>query len=174
MSEQSPKACVPGVEPWLRGQVVGVEPAVSALLLSFQQVREDLLQHASGLSAAQLWAQPHGMTPAGFHIRHAGGAAERLCMYLTGRPLTDEQKAAARRESEPGASFDELMAELSARLANVEESVRGLTASQLGEHRGVGVRQLPTTVIGVLIHIAEHTQRHLGQAITTAKLVRAM
>jgi hypothetical protein len=146
---------------------------VSALIRSFEQVREELRQHASDLTAAQLWAAPHGMTPAGFHIRHAGGAAERLCTYLEGRLLSDGQKAAARREAEPGASFDELMDELSARLTYVESVARGITAAQWPEGRGVGAKQLPATVIGLVIHIAEHTQRHLGQAISAAKLARA-
>jgi hypothetical protein len=173
MSEETAKIAVPGVEPWLRGPVEGVPPAVGALIHSFQQVREDLELHASGLSVSQLWAQPHGMGSAGFHIRHAGGAAERLCTYLEGRALTGDQKAAARSEAEPGASYEELMAELSARLEKVEQTVRQLTPEQLGESRGVGAKQLPTTVTGLLVHIAEHTQRHLGQAISAAKLARA-
>jgi hypothetical protein len=31
---------------------------------------------------------------------------------------------------------------------------------------------LPTTVAGLLMHIAEHTARHVGQAISAAKLAR--
>jgi hypothetical protein len=173
MSDQAAKACIPGVEPWLRGPIEGVEPAAGALILSFQQVREDLRQHVGDLTPVQVWAAPPGMAPAGFHIRHAGGAADRLCAYLEGRSLSDEQKAAARREAEPGASFEELIAELSARLERVENVVRGITAAQMNDARAVGAKQLPTTVIGLIVHIAEHTQRHLGQAITTAKLARA-
>jgi len=32
---------------------------------------------------------------------------------------------------------------------------------------------LPTTVGGLLVHVADHTQRHVGQAVTTAKIVVA-
>jgi hypothetical protein len=38
----------------------------------------------------------------------------------------------------------------------------------------VGRARLPSTVFGLLFHVAEHTQRHAGQAITTAKIVRGL
>jgi uncharacterized damage-inducible protein DinB len=38
--------------------------------------------------------------------------------------------------------------------------------------RLVGRAQLPSNVLGLLFHAAEHTMRHTGQVITTAKIVR--
>ena len=44
----------------------------------------------------------------------------------------------------------------------------------LGDERLVGRAALPSTVRGLLFHGAEHTQRHVGQVITTAKIVRGL
>lgn len=160
-------------EPWLRGPLDGVSPFVAPLLHSFMQVREDLAKHTEGLSPEQLWKSPGGAAPVGFHIRHAGRAADRLCTYLEGGALSEAQMAALRDEMAPGASREELLAELDANLRRVESAVRSLDASTLAEPRYVGRKRLPTSVIGLVVHIAEHTQRHAGQAITTARIISA-
>ena len=161
-------------EPWLRGPVAGVDPLVAPVLYAFQQAREDLARHTAGLTPAQLWARPHGLGSAGFHLRHIAGSVERLMAYVQGRQLTPEQLAAARTEMEPGAGREELLAALDASLGRAEAIVRTLDPTTLAEPREVGRKRLPTTVIGLLIHIAEHTQRHTGQAISAAKLARAL
>lgn len=161
-------------EPWLRGPIPGVDPLVANLFYTFTQTREELAVHLEGLTAAQLWDRPAGLTAsAGFHIRHIGGAAERLGAYLRGQPLTAAQLAALAAEAEPGATPAELLAELDARLSALEAEVRRIGPESYREPRSVGRGKLPSTVIGLVVHIAEHTQRHLGQAITTAKIVRA-
>lgn len=161
-------------EPWLSGPIEGVDPLIAPLLRSFEQVRQELATHTADLSPEQLWSRPFGMPSAGFHIRHLGGAADRLCTYLRGEQLTDAQMARLRAESEPGAAPADLLAELHADLARVEQTVRAIDTAALREFRGVGRKQLPTTVHGLIVHIAEHSQRHLGQAITTIKLVRSI
>jgi uncharacterized damage-inducible protein DinB len=161
-------------EPWLRGQSAGIHPLTTPVLYAFQQAREDLARHTEGLTREQLWARPYGLGPAGFHIRHIGGSVERLATYLQGRQLMEEQLAAAQREMEPGADRDELLAGLDAALRDAESVVRSVDPAKLAEPREVGRKRLPTTVIGLLTHIAEHTQRHVGQAVTTARIVRGM
>jgi len=159
-------------EPWLRGPLPDVDPVIAPLLYSFQQVREELARHTDHLSAEQIWSRPHGATPLGFHIRHIGGSAERLCTYLEGRQLSPAQLESMSRESEPGATREQLLAELESTFSRCENIARSIDLSTLRDAREVGRQRLPTTVIGLLVHIAEHTQRHLGQAITTAKLLR--
>lgn len=159
-------------EPWLRGPLEGVSPFVAPLLYSFQMAREDLARHTEGLSAEQLWARPAGAAPVGFHIRHIGGSVERLMVYAQGGQLREEQLAALRDEMTPGATREELLAELDRALSAAECAARALPPEALAEPRGVGRKRLPTTVIGLLVHTAEHTQRHVGQAVTTARLVR--
>ena len=161
-------------EPWLSGPIEGVHPLVAPLIFSFTQVREDAASWTEGLTAEQLWAEPQGAGSVGFHIRHAGGAAERLCTYLEGRQLNDDQIAASKAEKAPGATRDALLAELNSRLNAVEAVVKTLDPATLSEPRGVGRKMLPTTVIGLIVHIAEHTQRHIGEAIVTAKWARTI
>ena len=141
---------------------------------SFIQAREELGRAIEGASAEELWTKPFGQASAGFHIRHMAGAAERLGTYLKDEPLSTEQLDALKREAEPGASAGELMAEWEVRVQRLERYVRAIDPEALRLERRVGRLGLPTTVIGLIVHIAEHSQRHLGQAITTLKMVRAM
>lgn len=160
-------------EPWLRGPLEGVDPLLAPVLHSFQQAREDLALHTEGLTPEQLWARPHGLGPAGFHIRHIAGSVDRLITYAGGRQLSGEQLAQTRAEMEPGAGREELLAAVEAAFARAEAVVSALDPAALRTPREVGRKRLPTTVAGLLVHIAEHTQRHVGQAISAAKLARA-
>jgi hypothetical protein len=159
-------------EPWLRGPIPGVDTLVAPILYCFQQAREDLARHTEGLTTAQIWARPHGFGPVGFHLRHIAGSVERLMTYVEGRQLSPEQFAAIDRQMDPGASLDELLADLDRSLSRAGEIVRAIDSATLTEPRAVGRKQLPTTLIGLLTHIAEHTQRHVGEAISAAKLAR--
>jgi uncharacterized damage-inducible protein DinB len=58
-------------------------------------------------------------------------------------------------------------------LESAERVVRSIDPSTLAEARTVGRKRLPTTVVGLLTHIAEHTQRHVGQAVSAAKWIAA-
>lgn len=160
-------------EPWLRGPAPGVNPLLAPALYAFQQAREDLARHTEGLTTEQIWARPHGMTPLGFHIRHIAGSVDRLITYLEGHMLNEVHMAALAAEKEPGESLDQLMAELERALQKAERVIRSTDPGSLAEPRSVGRQRLPTTVIGLITHIAEHTQRHLGQAISAAKLARS-
>ncbi len=145
---------------------------LSPALYSFQQVREDLARHTRGLSSAQVWARPKGMEPLGFQLRHVAGSVDRLTTYLEDQSLGAGQLKALAGEMEPGADLDELLAGVEASLLRAETVIRAIVPATFSDARWVGRKRLPTTVIGLLVHIAEHTQRHLGQAISAAKLAR--
>lgn len=157
------------IEPWLRGPIDGVDPLISPILYAFQQAREDLAHYTQSLTTGQLWARPHAFGSVGFHIRHIAGSTERLMAYLEERALTGEQLAGLTREHEPGASREELLAQLDQSFRQAEAAVRRIPLDRLREPRYVGRKRLPTTVAGLLTHIAEHTQRHVGQAVSAAK-----
>jgi hypothetical protein len=159
-------------EPWLRGELPGVDPLLAPALRSFEQVRGDLAVHCAGLSTEQVWRSPHGLAPLGFHLRHIAGSVDRLTTYLEGCQLDEAQLAALRAETEPGASLADLLDGIDRALDRAARVIRSIDAATFPEPRYVGRRRLPTTVLGVIVHIAEHTQRHLGQAISAAKLVR--
>lgn len=149
-----------------------MHPVLAPALYTFQQTREDLARHTKGISAGQVWARPHGLAPLGFHLRHIAGSVDRLTAYLEGRPLDAAQMGALAEEMEPGASLEELLADVDRVLLRAAEAIRAIDPATFAEPRWVGRKRLPTTVIGLVVHIAEHTQRHLGQAIGAAQLAR--
>jgi uncharacterized damage-inducible protein DinB len=156
-------------EPWLRGPIPGVDPFIAPLFYSFQMAREDLAHHTSDLTTEQIWATPNGFGSVGFHLRHIAGAADRLMTYAAGAPLSEAQMSVLKAEKDPGATREMLLAAIDAAFAKAEATARALDLANLTAPRTVGRKQLPTTVIGLLVHIAEHTQRHVGQAISAAK-----
>ena len=161
-------------EPWMRGPIEDVSNLLAPVLYSFQMAREDLAKFTASLETAGLWAKPHGLAPVGFHILHIAGSADRLVTYLQGRELTAAQLSAlAAEESARDLSRDELLGVLEGAFRAAEQVIRAIDLNTLGDARTVGRKRLPTSVIGLLTHIAEHTQRHVGQAIVTAKLAAA-
>ena len=150
----------------------GVHPLAAPILYAFQQAREDLSKYTEGLHVPQIWAKPYGFGSVGFHIRHIAGSTDRLMTYLEGKQLSPEQLDQLKTEHQPGASREELLANLDGAFRNAEIIVRGLDPARLAEPREIGRQRLPATVIGLLTHNAEHTQRHVGQAISAAKLAR--
>jgi uncharacterized damage-inducible protein DinB len=154
----------------MRGPLPGVDTFIAPLLYSFQMAREDLARYTAGLTTEQIWATPHGFGSLGFHLRHIAGSTDRLMTYVTGGHLSSAQMAALKTEKEPGATREELLSGIDQAFATAETIARALDPARLADTRGVGRKQLPTTVIGLLVHIAEHTQRHVGQAISAAKL----
>jgi hypothetical protein len=160
-------------EPWLRGSLSGLDPVISGVLYCFEQVREDVARWTGDLSDDDLWRREGDLAPVGFHIRHMAGSVERLMTYARGHQLSEEQLAALGRESQPGPGRAELTEEFESTLKGAEDTLRSLDPARLPEPRQVGRSRLPTTLGGLLVHIAEHTQRHLGEAIITAKVVRS-
>jgi hypothetical protein len=159
----------------MRGPIAGVSPLTAPILYTFQHAREDLGHYTEALTTGQLWARPFELGSVGFHILHIAGSVTRLMTYLQGGQLSPEQLAALDAEkSPPPMGRDELLRTMDDAFAEAERVVRAIDPATLGDSREVGRQRLPSTVIGLLTHIAEHTQRHVGQAISAAKLVRAL
>lgn len=157
----------------MRGPIAGVHPLLAPLLYCFQQAREDLAKHTEGLTPQQIWASPHDFGSVGFHLRHIAGSTDRLMTYLQARALSELQMAALEEEKRPGGpAREELLDSMDRIFHDAESVVRALNPAILAEPRTVGRQRLPTTVIGLLSHIGEHTQRHVGQAISAAKWAR--
>jgi uncharacterized damage-inducible protein DinB len=160
-------------EVWLRGPVAGIEPLLMPAAHSLLQVREDIGQALMELDDVQLWTRPGGAASVGFHVRHIGGSIVRLLTYARGERLTDQQLADGRRESTETVDRNHLLAEVHAAIEGALEQIRTTPPSILLERRSVGRAGLPSTVLGLLFHVAEHATRHAGQALTTARIVRA-
>lgn len=160
-------------EPWLRGSFADLPVLTRAVLHALELAAEDIERWCSSLTDDELNARPAGISPVAFHMRHIVRSADRLLTYADGRPLSPQQIAALKAELDTGATREDLFAEFRAGIESAAVRVRGFTPLQFDEHRKVGKRQLPTTVGSLLIHVADHTQRHTGQAITTSKVVTA-
>ncbi|MEO6804164.1 MAG: DinB family protein [Granulicella sp.] len=160
-------------EPWLRGTLAEIDAVRRQVLHSFELAEEDCERWCSGLSLEELEARPSGLPSVGFQMRHMVGSLDRLLTYLEGRQLSDEQMAALRSEQDAASSRAELFAEFEVGMATAAARVRAIAPGSYEEVRGVGRAMLPSTVGGLLVHCAEHTQRHVGQMVTTAKLVLA-
>jgi uncharacterized damage-inducible protein DinB len=160
-------------EPWLRGTLAEVPAVPRAVLHALELAEEDLKRWCGTLSDAQLNARPAGIAPVAFHLRHIARSIDRLLTYAEGNQLSDAQIAAMRSELDAGAKREELFAELDAALRNGEARIRAFDVARLNETRLVGKKELPTTLGGLLVHVADHTQRHVGQAVTTSKIVLA-
>jgi uncharacterized damage-inducible protein DinB len=160
-------------EPRLRGTLEEIPAVPRGVLHALELAREDLERWCDPLSEDELNARPGGIASVAFHLRHIARSLDRLLTYAEGRPLNGEQIAALKTELDPGAKRGDVFDELSAALANGMDRIRMIDAAKLEEKRSVGKKGLPSTVGGLLVHVADHTQRHVGQAITTTKIVRA-
>lgn len=160
-------------EPWLRGPIDGLHPAAAHLLYTFEQAREELAKFCATLTVEQIWRSPaDGVASVGFHLRHIAGSIDRLTTYLQGEQLSQIQLSGLHAEHEPGPSFIDLMELLELQFRSTERIVRTIPPATYGDRRVVGRKHLPTTVGGLVVHLSEHTQRHLGQAVLTAKFAR--
>jgi hypothetical protein len=159
-------------EPWLRGPIEGIEPLVTPVFFSFAQVREDLTRYVTGLSGEQIWRKTASGS-IGFHLQHLAGSADRLTTYVMGEQLSPEQLRVLKTESEGDAGAAALLTFVDNTLRDCEARLRTINPKSLYDDRTVGRKALPTTVLGLIVHLAEHTQRHLGQVITLAKAVQS-
>lgn len=160
-------------EPWLRGTLTEVPAVVRGVLHALELAREDAERWCGGLTGLEVNAEPAGLPSAAFQLRHIAGSVDRLLTYAEGRQLTNEQLAEMKREGEPaGALPRTLLDEFGAQMERAAGRIRAFAEVDLETPRSVGRKQLPTTVGGLLVHVADHTQRHVGQMVTTAKLVK--
>lgn len=164
-------------EPWLRGTHTEIPAVLRAVVHALELAREDIAHWCSTLSDEALntrpAAAPEPLAPVAFHLRHIVRSLDRLLTYAEGVQLRPDQLAALKTELDPGAAHIELFSEFQKGIDNAIRRVQAFSAADLEQPRSVGRKALPTTVGGLLVHCADHTQRHTGQAIATAKSVAA-
>ena len=160
---------------WQRGPVDGVPAVLQPVAHILLQVRESVAELVEGLTEEQWNARPAGVASPAFHVRHITGVIDRLFTYARGSALSDEQFAALRREGDPLQAVDVrlVIATLNARVDAALHELRTIDVNTLGDFRGVGRAQLPSTVIGCLVHGAENAMRHVGQLSVTTRVARA-
>jgi len=170
----APPLPAPYTEPWLRGTYADVPAAGRAVLHALDLALDDITKWTAGLTGEEIHSAPLGLTPIAFHLRHIARSTDRILTYSEGNQLTQEQLAALKVESTGDETLAELIAAVEISFSNAAERIRVLATADLNTPRFVGRRQLPTSIGGALIHVADHTQRHTGQVVTTAKVIKAM
>lgn len=160
---------------WQRGPIDGVPAVLQPVAHILLQVGESVDELVANLTEAQWNARPGGVASAAFHVRHIPGVIDRLFTYARGGSLSEQQFASLRAEGEPLAAADvpRTLAALHARVDTAVAELRTTDATTLGDFRAVGRAKLPSTVIGCLVHGAEHAMRHVGQLSVTARVARS-
>jgi uncharacterized damage-inducible protein DinB len=161
-------------EPWLRGTLAEVDAVRRGVLHALELAREDVERWCGGLTEEELEARPFGLPSVGFQLRHIVRSLDRLLTYAEGRQLSAEQISALKSEMEMSGSRADLFREFEDGIELAMKRVRAIAPGSYEEARGVGRAGLPSSVGGLLVHCADHTQRHVGQAVTTAKVVMGM
>jgi len=165
------------IEPWLRGTHTDVPAAGRAVLHALELSLDDLTKWTAGLTDAEVHSQPLGLTSIAFHLRHIARSTDRILTYAEGGQLSQEQLAALKTELDGEGkqeSLAELLAAVEVAFSDAADRIRVLATADLNTPRFVGRKQLPTSIGGAMIHVADHTQRHTGQVVTTAKVARAL
>jgi uncharacterized damage-inducible protein DinB len=162
-------------EVWLRGPLPNMPPWLQPVAHALLQAREEVAEELNDFPEHLLWQRPAGVASVGFHLQHLTGVLDRLTTYVRAESLTAEQLAALGQEGSPLDASTTAAVLLQAFHEQVEltlKQLRATTESELLAPRGVGRAQLPSNVLGLLFHAAEHTQRHVGQLLVTARVLR--
>lgn|SRR5690554_2534717 len=169
MAEQQP-------HPWLRGPVEGVPRELQPVAHALIQTREEVAAFTAGLPDALLWEGVAGLAPVGFHLKHIAGVIDRLFGQARLGTVTEEMRRAVeieRAHGQPaGVTTAELVRAVDASVDRALDQLRATDPATIYDHRPVGAKKLPSTVVGLLFHAAEHAQRHCGQLLVTARVVR--
>jgi uncharacterized damage-inducible protein DinB len=163
------------VEAWLSGPVEGVPPLLQPVAHALLNASQQIHAAVEGLTPGEISSRPRGIASVGYHVRHAMGSLDRLFTYARGDGLSSEQRKALVAEGagdDPDLNADDMTNAFDQAVEHALSQLRATDEATLLDHRGVGRAQLPSTVLGLLFHGGEHTARHAGQVVTTAKLVR--
>lgn len=161
-------------EAWLRGSLPGFDPLVMPAAHALVQAREDIVRVTGDATSQELWHRPGGVAAAGYHLQHLAGSLDRLLTYARGDRLSEAQLRALKQEAVAGAEPQALATAACDTIDRALDQLRRTSKDSLLDVRAVGRAQLPATVLGLIFHAAEHTTRHVGQLITTLKVVRGI
>ena len=165
---------VPYIEPWMSGSHSDVPAAGRAVLHALELALDDLTKWTTGIMDEEIHAHPLGLPSVAFHLKHIARSMDRILSYAEGSQLSAEQLAVLKTEQTGDENLATLLAEVEASFSNAAERVRVLATADFETFRGIGRKQLPASLGGALIHVADHTQRHVGQVVTTAKVLVAL
>ncbi len=161
-------------EVWLRGEKIeGISPLLQPIADAYLEAIEEIESFVKEVPENLLWEKVADSASVGFHLQHIVGFLDRLYTYADGIMLSDEQKAYLRSEGLPdNHSIADLFEKVKISLQNSIEKLKTVPENILSEPRFVGRAKLPTTVIGLYFHSAEHLMRHTGQLLVTCRVLK--
>lgn len=162
-------------EVWLRGPLEGIPALLQPVAHALLQAQEEIHDRLQDFPESLLWEQPAGVASPGFHLQHIPGVLDRLFAYADGRMLSDEQLHYLSLEGKirEGVQLSSLLEALDAQIRQSITRLKTIPPDTLTAVRGVGRKQVPSTVLGLLFHAAEHTMRHTGQLLVTVQVLKA-
>lgn len=159
---------------WLRGPIDRIDPLLMPAAHALLQTMEDVQAATADLSVDELWKKAGTAAPVGFHLKHLAGSTDRLLTYARGERLNEAQKAVLADEKSAGTPLADaatLLATLRTTIDAALDQLRATDPGSLTKQVQVG-RAATSTVLGLIFHAAEHSQRHAGQIVTTVKILR--
>jgi uncharacterized damage-inducible protein DinB len=159
---------------WLRGPLPRVSAYLQPIAHALLQAREEVTELMKEFPDELLWEQPAGVASPAFHLQHLSGVLDRLFTYAKGQMLSNEQLQSLKEEGvrKDGSTAKNLLGQFNEQVDKAIEQLKLTDEKTLIEFRGVGRGQLPSTVLGLYFHAAEHTMRHLGQLLVTVKVLK--
>ncbi|WP_374163559.1 DinB family protein [Arcticibacter sp. MXS-1] len=163
------------LEVWMRGPVDSVPALLQPVAHALLQVQEEIPRHLMNFPEEKLWDKPAGLASVGFHLQHIRGVIDRLFTYARGEMLNEEQLRCLAQEGieNRDIKIESLLQGLNAQVQEAIKQLEGTDPARLTDARGIGRKQIPTTLMGLLFHAAEHSQRHTGQLLVTAAVLKA-
>ncbi|MBS1668887.1 MAG: DinB family protein [Bacteroidetes bacterium] len=162
------------LEYWQRGPVENIPALLQPVAHALLQAREELTGIIKGFPESLLWEKPAGMASVGFHLQHLSGVIDRLFTYARNEQLSEAQWQMLKEEAlpfNPNLSIDILLTRFNAQVDKALLQLQQTKESELNADRFIGRKKIPTTTIGLLFHAAEHTMRHIGQILTTTRIL---
>ena len=160
-------------EVWLRGPLPGVPSVLQPVGHALLQAREEVEAIMQRFPEEKLWSRPAGVASVGFHLQHFAGVLNRLFTYARGESLDPDQLKALKAEQEPSlanVTAPDLLDAFHREVDRAIDELRATDEQTLTEPRAVGRNKLPSTKLGLIVHAAEHTQRHVGQLLVTVRV----
>lgn len=162
-------------EVWLRGSLPEIPSLLQPVAHALLQAREEVMEIIKDFDVEKLWIKPVGMASVGFHLQHLTGVLDRLFTYARGEMLTERQSQILKAEEEvnESLSLEDLVQNFSHQVESALDQLKNTNETTLIETRGVGRAKIPSTIIGLYVHAAEHTMRHVGQLLVTVAVLKS-
>ena len=158
---------------WLSGPVEGIIPVLQPIAHAILQSQREVQAALQNFPETLLWQRPAGVASVAFHLQHLAGVLDRLLTYARGEQLSTEQLNTLQKEGkeDSNVTLPNLIQQFNEQVASALDRLRNTGVESVLDKRHVGRKQILSNVLGLLFHAAEHTQRHTGQLLVTARIL---